>query len=57
LDEREFQNMSYAHIKWLDGGIKPPVSKRKYPMITLLIGLLASTIYAWWHRRQGVPKA
>jgi hypothetical protein len=45
--------MSNAHIIFFDGGIKPPSQERRWKMIMLLIGVLASTIYGWWNHRHG----
>ena len=52
LSEREFNNVSDARIYASQRrGIKPPPNWR-CTMITLLVGLIASSIAAWWHRRQ-----
>jgi hypothetical protein len=56
LAKHEFRNVSNAHIKAFDGIIKAPPEPKRKTMITLLLGLVASSMYAWWHRRQSASK-
>lgn len=54
--EHEFENASDAHIKPFNGNGNPPLIRRR-TMITMIICLLGSSIFAWWHRRQAAHKA
>jgi hypothetical protein len=48
--------MSNTRINPLIGGIKPRLRDGDITMITLLVGLLASSIWAWWQRRRNASK-
>jgi hypothetical protein len=51
--EREYQNVSFAHINSFIDGRKRRLSEGETDMITLLVGLLGSALYAWWSHRKG----
>ena len=51
--EREFRNVSVAHINTFIDGRKRRLSEGEIDMITLLVGLLGSALYAWWGHHKG----